>query len=207
MSKLRILCLHGFGQTSQGFYKSTGGLRKVLGSVAELVYISAPHSLSSESRTQFNMTKDIEAYGWWDSNELDGVYTYEGWKDSVAHVQCEIERLSPIDGVIGFSQGAALVAILAHMEHIHLQFAICIGGFVPRAHDLAPLFHENEPHPLPTCHVWGERDAVVPLEKSQKLSQMFAQSYLISHEKGHLVPTAGDASRKIREFVQTFQTT
>eukprot|EP00873_Tetraselmis_striata_P025221 jgi/Tetstr1/445485/TSEL_033263.t1 len=43
--KLRVLCLHGFRQSSRKLQGRTAALRKKLGETAELVYADAPHQL------------------------------------------------------------------------------------------------------------------------------------------------------------------
>lgn len=42
---LRILCIHGYRQSSASFREKTGALRKLLKKQVELVYIDAPHTV------------------------------------------------------------------------------------------------------------------------------------------------------------------
>lgn len=44
-NKLKILCLHGFRQTSKSFFGRTCALRKKLSEIAEFEFIDGPHEL------------------------------------------------------------------------------------------------------------------------------------------------------------------
>lgn len=54
--KLRILCLHGFRQTSKSFLGRTCALRKRLKSIAEFVFIDGPHELKTINHNQGNLS-------------------------------------------------------------------------------------------------------------------------------------------------------
>ena len=45
VSKLRILCIHGYRQNEKIFREKTGAFRKIVGKHAELVFITAPHTV------------------------------------------------------------------------------------------------------------------------------------------------------------------
>ena len=46
--KLQILCLHGFRQSGKSFREKLGGFRKAVAKVAELTFMTAPHSVPGE---------------------------------------------------------------------------------------------------------------------------------------------------------------
>ena len=60
--KLKILCLHGYRQTSDTFYEKTGAFRKMLGKLCDLVLINAPHLVPPEAHGS-EVSK--EQRGWW----------------------------------------------------------------------------------------------------------------------------------------------
>lgn len=47
--RLRILCIHGYRQSSASFREKTGALRKLLKKQCELVYIDAPHAVPTSN--------------------------------------------------------------------------------------------------------------------------------------------------------------
>ena len=48
-TKLKILCLHGYRQTSTSFYEKTGAFRKIVGKKCEMKYINAPHLVPDDA--------------------------------------------------------------------------------------------------------------------------------------------------------------
>ena len=51
-SKLRVLCIHGFGQAGQAFRAKTGGLRSESKKLADWHFADAPHLLTQEALAQ-----------------------------------------------------------------------------------------------------------------------------------------------------------
>jgi hypothetical protein len=131
---LQILCLHGYRQSAQVFKDKTGSLRKLLKKHAELVYISAPHlipatsspAISSETQDNENVEvkpdeKTEEQRGWYFSTEALTFNSHDvtnfswGLQESIDVISKAFEELGPFDGILGFSQGAALGSILCHL--------------------------------------------------------------------------------------------
>lgn len=95
---------------------------------------------------------------WWHAKEADGWKHYEGVREALTSIREALETQGPFDGVFGFSQGAAMAAIvaavLAHPErvdesklgsvpkHPKLKFAVCVAGFLPLDPQLQSLFKE-----------------------------------------------------------------
>lgn len=74
---------------------------------------------------------------------------------------------SPVDGILGFSQGATIIALfLSELKQGHLQcnnlpdFAILTGGFMPRDPRLADAITQARPS-MPSLHIYGRNDAFV----------------------------------------------
>lgn len=124
---LQILCLHGYRQSAQVFKDKTGSLRKLLKKHAELVYISAPHLIPTSPTAISNETQVIsdekteEQRGWYFSTEALTFNSHDatdfswGLKESIEVISRAFEELGPFDGILGFSQGAALGSILCHL--------------------------------------------------------------------------------------------
>ncbi|GJP74971.1 hypothetical protein CLOP_g5474, partial [Closterium sp. NIES-67] len=181
-ARARILCLHGFRQNASSFSGRTRALQRKLKSVAEFVFIDAPHALahvvtssgassgassggssggssgaqatdaqagqgslhstkaaasgslprpnwtvpagSAEVVPAVTSTRAVAAAapahaavppvllaGGFPADQLDGqVY---GWAASLSYLREVVSKLGPFDGVLGFSQGAAVAAAVA----------------------------------------------------------------------------------------------
>ncbi|MFN3199659.1 MAG: DUF924 family protein [Bradymonadia bacterium] len=174
----RVLVLHGFRQNGGVLKAKTRKLRKALEGVAELVYVDAPHMCDPE-------TPHLRR--WWDAQETP--VRYAGWSQTLTYLQEVFQRQGPFDGVVGFSQGGAVAALLGALqplEAIQLRFVISISSFTPRDPELAPLM--AQPLKLPSMHIYGERDEMVPPERSIALSRCFEHGALATHPGGHFAP-------------------
>ena len=125
--KVRVLCIHGFGQTALSFRKKTGSVRKAAKKVAEFEFLDAPHIVPGTEGCErawylpcalpaigerFVFEDDSEKLSW------DGGVDEATVNTSVAHVKSACDEASkPYDGILGFSQGAALIP---HIIRKHL---------------------------------------------------------------------------------------
>ncbi|GLD74504.1 esterase OVCA2, partial [Lates japonicus] len=148
MAPLRVLCIHGYRQNSSSFREKTGALRKLLKKQVELVYLSAPHSVisSGEAPERENSSGpggDEDRRGWWFSDVQARSFNAQqqceeslGLDESVAVVREAVKVQGPFDGILGFSQGAAFVAMLCSLQEQKLEsdfsfrFAILVAGFL-----------------------------------------------------------------------------
>ncbi|KAK1909131.1 hypothetical protein P3342_011209 [Pyrenophora teres f. teres] len=132
---IKILMLHGYTQSGPLFQAKTGALRKTLAKAfpagIDLVYPTAPHRLTpaDESFLAGNGTskdgeggkddtekeQEIDAWAWWRRKGDGEPFTYAGIEQGLAHVASVLRTQGPFDGVIGFSQGGALAAMLASL--------------------------------------------------------------------------------------------
>ena len=48
-AKLKILCLHGYRQTSTSFYEKLGAFRKLVGKKCVMKLVNAPHLVPNDS--------------------------------------------------------------------------------------------------------------------------------------------------------------
>lgn len=49
--KLRVLCLHGYGQSAELFRNRTGSLRKGMKSRLEFIYVDGPHEAATTGKS------------------------------------------------------------------------------------------------------------------------------------------------------------
>ena len=150
--------------------------------------------------------------GWWNAAEAAErpatSKTYVGLEESLALARQTLQEHGPFDGLLGFSQGATLGALLclAPSPLPPLRFAVLVSGFMPRDPALEPLVGTAEGPPplrvpLPSLHVMGENDQLVAAASSQRLSDCFAGATLHHHEGGHLVPSSADFRALLKDFV------
>ncbi|KAF9351644.1 Ovarian cancer-associated protein 2 [Mortierella sp. NVP85] len=173
---LRILCLHGYTQNALSFTKKTAVFRKALKDIADLVYVTAPHIVpiptlgtpeEREDDQLDNLAPEAIPYGWWTSSP--DTPQYKGFEESLAGL-CEVlEKQGPFDGVMGFSQGAAMASMLQlllerpHLssvmegcKHSPFKFAIVVSGFEPR--DLEKLAWYTSQYPVLEANTDGTTD-------------------------------------------------
>ncbi|KAM4043994.1 esterase OVCA2 [Anomaloglossus baeobatrachus] len=206
---LRILALHGYWQNEHSFRERTGTLRKNLKKRAELVLISAPLSIpDTEGQLE-------DPRGWWFSdpeknsfNAMDETKCCSGLEESLDTVAKAFSELGPFDGILGFSQGAAFVAILCALKQqgdprFQFDFAILFGGFKSRATEHAHFY--KEAITVPSLHVYGDTDRVIPGEMSQELAAHFVNPLLHSHPGGHYIPVCAAQKKVYFPFLDSFR--
>jgi pimeloyl-ACP methyl ester carboxylesterase len=91
------------------------------------------------------------------------------------------------------------------------RFGIFIGGGPPRdisfsqAYSNPILSHSLPRIPLPSLHVYGEADSIIPPEKSQILANLYENPQLFRHPKGHIVPGWKEAENIYNSFLNKFK--
>lgn len=86
------------------------------------------------------------------------------------------------------------------MTCIKPEFAILSSGF--RSGSLAHKnFYEN-PITIPSLHIFGESDEIIPGEMSELLSSTFVEPEFLKHPGGHYFPAT---SQQKQEFINYFQ--
>jgi predicted esterase len=190
MRNLRILCLHGYHGTSAILRRQIEPLAAVLPPNVELVYADAPNLAEG-------------GFGWWHEG-------FSGWADTRDWIAARLRDASPrIDGIFGFSQGAALAGLLAALREspaappgLDFEFAVMVGGFTSYEPQHAGLFGSGLT--LPSVHVTGRRDAIVPRRDSLLLADRFADPLILEHGGGHVIPGDESVLRGITEFLAGF---
>ena len=186
MADLRVLCLHGYHGTGAILRRQMAPLAGVLPADIEFVYADAP-SLAAGG------------FGWWHEG-------FSGWEQTRDWITGQLSAGPRVDGLFGFSQGAALAGLLTAVQEsgsappgFHFDFAIMVGGFTS---DL-PKHTELLRHKLttPSVHVIGRSDVIVPRKDSLRLADRFADPLIIEHAGGHIVPGHDAVAGPIAEFL------
>ncbi|KCV70200.1 hypothetical protein H696_03658 [Fonticula alba] len=214
---LRVLCLHGFLQNGATLSQKTGRLRKAIKKVANFEFVDSPVLFTAEELAADEVLKNSQVLdtsdpdtlrSWWrmDTQRL----VYHSFDETLANLEQVFREQGPFDGVFGFSQGAAMGALLAHLKSkggpdrsglpwlADLRFAILVSGFRARDPSLRYLF--DTPVDFPSLHIIGEGDRIVAPSRSVTLSETFLQPEVLSHQGKHFVPT----DKQTCEVVLTF---
>src|SRR5580692_524707 len=184
---LRVLCLHGYHGTGAILRGQMTPLAAAIPPGVELVYVDAP-SLSEGD------------FGWWHEG-------FRGW-ERTRDWAIELLRTGPrIDGIFGFSQGAALTGLLAALRDSdpstpQFEFAIMAGGFTSTMPQHAGLFRHKLK--VPSVHVTGYADTIVPRRDSLLLADRFADPLVIEHPGGHVIPGEPAVTAPIAGFLAAF---
>lgn len=199
--ELRLLCLHGYGQSARRFRARTGALRKALRGRAELLYLDAPHRLPAQPGEPEEEEEEAPR-GWW-LESGPGPAPEKEPEAALRAVAAALAALGPVDGLLGFSQGAALAGLVCALREggdgrFPFRFALLVAGFPAEAAGAAGALR------VPSLHVFGQADRVIPAAESRALAARFAQPVLLAHEGGHFVPAAAAQRAAYLAFLRRF---
>ncbi|ROV87826.1 hypothetical protein VMCG_10552 [Cytospora schulzeri] len=163
--ELKILMLHGYAQTGPVFRSKTGAMSKMIAKAlpsidATRIYPTGPHRLQPSDIPGFqpregdDANAELDCFGWFLHDEEPGIL--RGFAEGMNAIANAIEEAGGVDGVLGFSQGGAVAALVAAalesdrglpedkeqrawMERLReankgqpLQFCVIYSGFVTR---------------------------------------------------------------------------
>jgi fermentation-respiration switch protein FrsA (DUF1100 family) len=191
MPDLRVLCLHGYHGSAAILRRQMAPLAGSLADI-EFVYLDAP-SLASGG------------FGWWHEG-------FSGWEHTRDWITGQLSTGPRIDGLFGFSQGAALTGLLAGLREspqaprgLDFGFAIMVGGFTSFLPQHADLF--RRPLAIPSVHVIGRSDGIVPASDSVRLADRFTDPLVLEHGGGHVIPGDRAVAEPIARFLARFAST
>ncbi|KAK6459782.1 serine hydrolase FSH [Scheffersomyces xylosifermentans] len=142
----KILCLPGFLQSGKTFADKTSGIRTTLSKLNfQLDYLDPLNVIPDADRVPFlRRQRGDEKYqffdkivsrgnnrSWWE----DIPYEPKRFEGSISYVINYIKENGPYVGILAFSQGACLAAIITNKihellpEHPHFRIAFIISGF------------------------------------------------------------------------------
>ena len=144
----KILCLPGYLQSGKVFAEKSSGLRKLLTKKLnlQLDYVNPPFVIKNKEDLPFILAEEVEDADqkwksiidqncnrcWWQHQDPN---VYEGFDESLKFLVEYIKTNGPYDGIIGFSQGAAMSAIVTNVisellpNHKSFQIAVFFSGF------------------------------------------------------------------------------
>jgi hypothetical protein len=181
---MRMLCLHGYHGSAAIMRRQMAPLAAAFGPHVELVYVDAPSLAEGD-------------FGWWHEG-------FAGWERTRDWAVELLRAGPPVDGLFGFSQGAALTGLLAGLRDsqpslIQFEFAIMVGGFTSTLPEHAGLFRRKLA--VPSVHVTGRADTIVGRRDSLRLADRFADPLIIEHDGGHIIPGQSAVAGPISSFL------
>lgn len=208
---LRILMIHGYRQNEFVFRDKTGGLRKNLKNLAELVYCEAFHDIPKEFR--FNKAEEqdnIEKC--WYLKEDGCKFDYEtDFEKSIKHLNEIFREKGPFDGIWGFSQGATMAAVLSNLStdtkksgiipDVEFKFAIIAATSKSVQIELDKYYDSTRKIDIPTLHIIGKADKLVDYNKALEMTDYFKNPKVYMHELGHLIPAKKNDILVYSEFL------
>ncbi|RXN20517.1 esterase OVCA2 [Labeo rohita] len=174
-------------------------------------------SASNQENEKTASGGDEDQKGWWFSDVQARSFNAQqecesslGLEESIETVKTAVKDLGPFDGILGFSQGAALVAMLCAVQEQKLEadfnfrFAVLVAGF-RSACSQHRRFYEGPAITIPSLHVFGQDDRVIPEEMSRDLLPAFDGAQILIHPGGHFVPAASSHRQTYQDFLKKFQ--
>ncbi|CAN6241556.1 unnamed protein product [Urochloa humidicola] len=193
----RLLCLHGFRTSGEIMRRQVVGRWPADEVTSRLDLVFADGPFPAEGASPVAGVFDPPYYEWFqfagkisgpqdpvECRNLDGCFSY---------LEELMIREGPFDGLLGFSQGAAVSAVLAGLQEQGLAFTgvakvKCViaisGGEIHAPVDAARAFSSKIM--CPSLHFIGDDDFAKPL--GEELLEAFADPLVIRHPCGHIVP-------------------
>ena len=222
--KLKCLMLHGYGQNAKEFKQQCATLinNSTASSLCEFVFVDAENNMSGMVSSLFGGNNESSKCWYSMTPSSAGA----GWMNSFEHLKEVIER-EKIDGVFGFSQGAAMVSLLVAEAatastststsnsssnssstapaSATIKFACCCSGFVPHPPGMRDFLEKAAGNTttvyVPIWHCFSDDDVVISAAKSIELARCFESVGNIvapQHNGGHSVSNVSD------QVVQSF---
>lgn len=154
--------------------------------------------------------------GWWFSEQEADVFSAleepaacRGLEAALETVAKALDSLGPFDGLLGFSQGAALAAFVCALGQAGdprfplPRFIILVSGFCPRGLGFKESILQS-PLSLPSLHVFGDTDRVIPSQESMQLASRFLGAVTLTHSGGHFIPAAASQRQAYLKFLDQF---
>nr|AQS99290.1 type I polyketide synthase [Gambierdiscus polynesiensis] len=180
MSRAKAVCLHGFRSNKDAMALQLAPFISAVGFV-DWVFVNASRSASGPADPKIPVT---EAFEWW--GQPDGPFE-TGWMaphfEGLGDTLPSIVSLKPA-GVVGFSQGAA-VAALVQCAWVALFSAVAPPGLQHR--------------PVPSFHCFDPAEDFA--SQCVDVSSYFPNKSIFSHNRGHMIPQDAELIRRFTEFV------
>ena len=238
----------GYTQSGPLFHAKIRALEKLLQKslapfsfAVSLIYPTAPIRLSAKDvpgwtaaessdagtdATAAAEEEELDSWSWFRRSEA--LQRYTDFDKGMQTIATAVREAGGVDGVIGFSQGGAVAALLAAaLEHHNpdrkvpteeqewvtalreanggrpLKFAAIYSGFYSWDAALASWLYEPK-IATPSLHYLGSLDTVVEEGRSRPLIEVCHEPVVIVHPGGHFVPIAKEWAMPLVGFVKKY---
>ncbi|PVH87863.1 FSH1-domain-containing protein [Cadophora sp. DSE1049] len=232
MSKLRILCLHGFTSNGSVHAHQIRGITKTLSADYELLFPDGPHEVeitdkmkhedaTMRSWSEFVAQNSTSGHrAWWFAKDPNPAKNklgrFKGVEQSLDYLGDLLQKTGPVHAIWGFSQGACfagmLMALLSNQQKDNpLRSRLPSNQVVPSAGIFISGFKARFPQydsayasgiDAPTLHVIGSRDTAVTPERSEMLLEVCKNPTVLRHDGGHDVPSSEEDEKTILDFLR-----
>lgn len=205
--KPRFLCLHGFRTSGEILKKQVGKWPDSVHQKLDLIFVDGP--CLAQGKSDVEGIFDPPYYEWFQFNKE--FTDYVNFDECLEYIENCMIKYGPIDGFLGFSQGAILSAALPGLQAKgvaltkvpKIKFVVIIGGAKFRNESWAEKAYSS-PIQIPSIHFLGEEDFLKP--HGTELLESFVDPVVIRHPKGHTVPRLDDQGlESMHSFVDRIQ--
>lgn len=196
MRTLRLLCLHGYHGSGEILRRQLQPLVRDLPVPLDLCYVDAPSLADGD-------------FGWWHQN-------FRGWERTRDWAVDLFAQQPRFDGIFGFSQGAALTALLTGLRApdgqssperpLSFDFAMMASGFRSDSPRHAELFTRRESFTLPSFHMLSRSDPIVATADSRALAAQFSAPVVVEHDGGHVIASTPPVRAAFTQFLTEMAT-
>ncbi|GMH31376.1 hypothetical protein Nepgr_033219 [Nepenthes gracilis] len=205
--KPRVLCLHGYRTSGDILRKQVCKWPESVLSKLDLVFVDGP--FPAQGKSDVEGIFDPPYYEWFQFNKVFTEYT--NFDECLEYIDDCMIKHGPIDGLLGFSQGAILSAALPGLQAKgmalkkvpKIKFIIIIGGAKFRSESLVEKAYSSQIE-CPSLHFLGKEDFLRPY--GTELLKSCLDPVVIHHPKGHTVPRLDEESLPVMlSFVEKIQ--
>ncbi|KAJ1907867.1 hypothetical protein LPJ81_000479 [Coemansia sp. IMI 209127] len=223
MTKPKILCLHGFGESADLFKIRSRNFRRIVEEHAELVYVDGHLDIANLHLTAADLDKDNSMHtdftnlAWWWARKSKTT-EYRGLEKALRQMGEILNEQGPFDGILGFSQGGCLGIIVSallagrtqsdglgfgmEVNHPPIKFMVLAGPFL--LNDPRYQYLYSEKLNIPSFHMSGEYDTVITREEAHASSDVFVDPVVFDFVGGHYIPQTPQCNRAMASFVAPF---
>ncbi|KAM0951212.1 putative Rhodanese-like domain, serine hydrolase FSH, rhodanase, alpha/Beta hydrolase [Dioscorea sansibarensis] len=176
-----------------------------------------PPSLQESSKKRFawlvaSNSNDTVELGWRMADKPFDPLQYQqqtsGFEESYSYIRQVVSRSGPFDGILGFSQGAAMAALICEKQqrnhcNLDFKFAILCSGFSVCLNKIGKGSIKS-----PSLHIFGHKqgqDRQIGPDVSSELIRLFDEcAMVIEHDLGHIIPARSPYIDQVKEFLVRF---
>ena len=192
MRSKNILYLHGYAMNEEVMKFQTKRLRRLLPNYTHTI-LNGPYiaARGPDKRVEQHFKGPFYAQCQFDEPTEHTETQYYGIEQTIARYT-ELVRQNEIDGIVGFSQGSYIGAMLANAVPLRFLVSVCGMQCMDRR-----AVHNFE---IPSFHIVGERDEQY-LEHGLRFHEMFRNAPLLRHSTGHNFPVEKHINQELAEWI------